>query len=311
MRATMRRCIAALVICAATLLSGCRKYPENPVTPPFLKITDSNSGGTVYLMGTMHVGLPNTVYPQEVYDALDECETLAVEVDLLALDKDNGRVSAAMELLKCKDASTKEMLGGDYDKVRGFFREKRLYSTAYEKYLPAVWSSALTNKLAAECGFSSDYGTDRALLAYAKEHSIPIHELESIEEQYSVNANQSEALQAYSLVTAAETDWEEQKAQTRELYSMWSEGDLAALGQTLAEETVPSELEDDFEAFYFEMYESRQRKMAAYIAEQLENGATVFVAVGALHLAASPDIPELLEAEGYQVENVENAENAA
>ncbi len=300
----MKRRILALVICVAMLFSGCRRYPENPVTPPFFKITDIDSGGIVYLMGTMHVGLPNTVYPQAVYDALDDCGTLAVEVDLLALDKDSKRLADAMKLLECGDKSTREMLGEDYGKVRDLFKEKRLYNGAYERYIPAVWSSTLTNKIAAECGYSSDYGTDRALLSYAKKHSIQIHELESVEEQYAINANESEALQVHTLVTAAETDWETQKSQTRELYSDWSTGDLAALERALSEETVPDELSDDFADFYFEMYENRQRKMADHIAGELENGSTVFVAVGALHLAAAPDIPELLEAEGYQVENL-------
>ncbi len=118
----MKRRIIALVLCAAMLFSGCRRYPENPVTPPFFKITDPDSGGTAYLLGTMHVGLPNTVYPQAVYDALEECETLAVEVDLLALDKDSKRLSDAMKLLECGDKSTREMLGEDYDRVRDFFK---------------------------------------------------------------------------------------------------------------------------------------------------------------------------------------------
>ncbi len=300
----MKRRILALVLCAAMLFSGCRRYPENPVSPPFFKITDNDSGGTAYLLGTMHVGLPNTVYPQTVYDALGECETLAVEVDLIALDKDGRRVSEAMKLLECGGKSTREMLGEDYDKVRAFFKEKRLYNAAYERYIPVVWSSALTNKIAAECGYSSDYGTDRALLAYAKQHSIPIHELESIEEQYAINANESEALQVYILSTSADTDWETQKSQTREIYADWSEGDLAALERSLTEEQPPAELAEDYAEFYYEMYESRQRKMADYIAGELENGSTVFVAVGALHLAAAPDILELLEAEGYQVENM-------
>jgi len=300
----MKRRIIALVLCEAMLFSGCRRYPENPVTPPFFKITDIDSGGTAYLLGTMHVGLPNTIYPQSVYDALGECETLAVEVDLIALDKDNKRISEAMKLLECGDKSTREMLGEDYDKVRDFFKEKRLYNGAYERYLPVVWSSALTNKIADECGYSADFGTDRAMLAYAKQHSIPIRELESIEEQYAINAEESEALQVYTLVSAAETDWETQKSQTRELYAYWSAGDLAALERTLNEETVPEELSDDFADFYFNMYESRQRKMADYIADELENGSEVFVAVGALHLAAAPDVLELLEVEGYEIENL-------
>lgn len=300
----MKKRIFALLICVVMLFSGCVKTPENPVTPPFFKITDSDSGGTVYLLGTMHVGLPNTVYPQSVYDALENSETLAVEVDLLALDEDNQRLANAMQILECSDKSTRDMLGDDYEKVRSFFKEKRLYNAAYERYLPVVWSSTLTNKLAADCGYSPDFGTDRALLSYAKENSIAIHELETVEEQYTINANESEALQVYTLTTSVDTDWETQKRQTRDLYTKWSKGDLAALEQMLFEEEPPSELASDYADFYFALYENRQRNMVDYILAELKNGEKTFVAVGALHLAATPDILELLETEGYEIENL-------
>lgn len=300
----MRTRIIALFLCVALLFSGCRQYPENPVTPPFFKVTDTDSGGVVYLLGTMHVGKPNTVYPQSVYDALGECETLAVEIDLIALDKDKQRMASAMQILECSDKSTREMLGEDYEEIRGFFEQKRLYNTAYERYIPSVWSSALTGELAAECGLDSELGTDRALLSYAKKNSISIHELETVEEQYMLNAGESEALQVYMLSSSVNADWETQIQQTRELYDAWSRGDLAALEQMLSEEQPPAELAEDYADFYYAMYENRQRKMADYIADELENGSTVFVAVGALHLAAAPDVLELLEAEGYQVENL-------
>lgn len=300
----MRTRLIALFLCAALLFSGCAKVPETPVTPPFFKVTDTESGGCVYLLGTMHVGKPNTVYPQAVYDALGECETLAVEIDLIALDKDKQRMASAMQILECSDKSTREMLGEDYENIRSFFEQKRLYNAVYEQYIPAVWSSTLTSELAAECGLNSELGTDRALLSYAKKNSISIHELETVEEQYMLNAGESEALQVYLLKSSVNTDWETQIQQTQELYDAWRRGDLAALERMLTEEQPPAELAGDYADFYCAMYESRQRKIADHIVAELENGKKTFVAVGALHFAAAPDILELLESEGYQVEDL-------
>ncbi len=300
----MRTRIIALFLCVALLFSGCAKVPENPVTPPFFKITDTDSGGVAYLLGTMHVGKPNTVYPQVVYDALGECETLAVEIDLLALDRDKQRMASAMKILECSEKSAREMLGADYEKIRGFFEKKRLYNAVYEKYIPAVWSSTLTSELSAECGLKSELGTDRALLSYAKKNSLAIYELETVEEQYMLNAGESEALQVYLLKSSVDTDWETQKQQTLALYDAWSTGDLAALERMLTEEQPPAELAEDYADFYYAMYESRQRKMADHIVSELKNGKKTFVAVGALHLAAAPDILDLLENEGYQIVNL-------
>lgn len=298
----MKKIFLPLLLCVILLFSGCGE-PENKVTPPFFKITDPNTGGVVYLLGTMHVGLENTVYPDEVYAALDECSALAVEIDLQALDTDQQRISAAMKLLECKDETAADFLGGDYAEIRAFFESKRMYGSTLERYIPSVWSSTLSNRLASDCGYSSQYGTDRALLSLAKERSMKIVELESVEEQYQMNADEPRGLQIYSLKTSVQTDYEVLKNQIRELYRAWSEGDGAALEKMLREEEVPEDLKEEYAQYYYAMYEARQEKMAAYINEALGKGDKIFVAVGALHCYAAPDILDLID-EGAVIEAV-------
>lgn len=307
----LKKCLCVFALCAAVLFSGCAigERSENRVTPPFFKVTDSGTGGCVYMLGTMHTGLADTVYPEEVYTAFSECDTLAVEIDLIALESNSQELNEAMALLMCKETSTHEMLGEDYGRVKDFFVKKRLYSAAYEQYIPTVWSSAVTTKLAEDCGFSTDYGTDRAFIKLAMEQGKKIHEIESVKEQYQMDAEESEALQAYTLVTAVDTDWNEQKRQMNELYSAWSRGDISALEAALAAEEVPDKLAEDYADFYYAMYENRQRKMADYIITELENGSETFVAVGALHFAAYPDIIDFLEEEGYTVERIQPVED--
>lgn len=304
MNAKLKRRIFPLVLCVLliiSLFSGCSQIPENAVTPPFFKVTNDETGGCVYILGTMHTGLANTVYPEEVMNAFSECDTLAVEVDLVALDSDSKQLNDAMTLLKCTDKSTKEMLGDDYERVRDFFKQKRLYNTLYEEYIPVVWSSAISNKLAEECGYSSQYGTDRYFTTLAKQQNKAVYEIESVYEQYQMNANEPESIQTYMLLSAVDTDWETQKAEIIHLYSAWSRGDIAALEAALNTEEIPKEIASDYAEFYYAMYENRQRKMADYIISELENGSSTFVAVGALHLAAYPDVLDMLESSGYVV----------
>lgn len=293
----IKRFFPILVVLIITL-SGC-KSSENRVSPPFFTVTDEQTGGVVYLLGTMHVGLPNTVYPDEVFTALDECGTLAVELDIQALESDREELSKTMELLKCD--STEELIGGDYAEIKDFFVKKRIYNANLNGYIPAVWSSTLANKIAADCGYSSEYGTDRALLTYAKKHGITIHEIESAAEQYSMNASEPRELQCYLLKSAVETDYELQKEQMKELYRVWSTTDSAVLEQMLAEESVPEELSEQYAEYYAAMYTLRQRKMANYVLETLREGKKSFIAVGAMHYYATPDIIDFLEDEGYTV----------
>ncbi len=286
--------LSLLLIGVIMLFSGC-KAPENKVYPPFFKITDPDTGGVVYLLGTMHVGVSNTVYPDGIYAALDECSALAVEIDLQALEADPLRLTGAMGILECQSGTAADYFGEYYGEVKEFFQKKWIYSSSLEGYIPAVWTSTLSNQLAAECGYFPQFGTDRAMLTCAKEHSKEIIELESVEEQYQMNADEPSALQVYSLVSSVRTDYEEQKAQMRELYRAWSENDSAAIEKMLLEDEIPEELKDDYEQYYFAMYENRQEKMADFIAKSLENGKKVMVAVGAMHCYASPDILDFLD----------------
>ena len=290
----MKKLILPLLLCVILLFSGCTAR-ENRVRPPFFKITDPETDGTAYLLGTMHVGTANTVYPDEIYAALRECSTLAVELDLQALEADQPRLSSAIRILECKNGSASVYLGEDYAEIKKFFQEKQIYNRNLELYIPAMWNSTLSTKLAADCGYSSAYGTDRAMLTYAKKHSMKIVELESVEQQYQVNANEPPELQIYSLKSSIQTDYEILKDQMKELYRAWSENDTAALERMLTDEEIPEELSDEYAQYYYEMYENRQKNMAEYIAQSLKNGDKVFVAVGAMHCCAPPDILDLLD----------------
>lgn len=301
LRKIRTKILSLLLIGVIMLFSGCRT-PENKVYPPFFRISDPNTGGVVYLLGTMHVGVSNTVYPDEIYKALDECSALAVEIDLQTLEADPLRLSSAMGILECQSGTAADFLGEYHGEVKQFFQKKRMYSIDLESYIPAVWNSMLSNQLAADCGYFSQYGTDRTMLSYAKEHSMEIIELETVEEQYQMNANEPSELQVYSLVSSVRTDYEIQKAQMRELYRAWSENDSAAIERMLIDEGIPEELKDDYDQYYYAMYENRQEKMADFIAKSLENGEKVVVAVGAMHCYAKPDILDFLDGKAVIVE---------
>ncbi|MCH5195352.1 MAG: TraB/GumN family protein [Oscillospiraceae bacterium] len=291
--------IFAALLLFSLLLGGCEyfedKHGVKPVDPPFFTISDESTGGVVYLLGTMHVAENGVEYPEEIYRAIDECSIVAVEVDLIALDKNTAKLNEAMKLLECKSGTTADILGSDYEAIKRFFSEKGIYIASYNRYIPALWSAQLSNKIAFDCGYYSENGTDRAVIRYAMENGKEIFEFESVYEQYKMNSEESEALQAFALLDSVNTPYEEQLSAMRELYRAWSEGDISALEAMLEGSEIPDELSEDFDDYYAAMYTDRQRKMAERISEWLSEGKKVFVAVGAMHLVAAPDILDFLE----------------
>lgn len=305
----MKKLISILMCCVLLLFSGCKKKPEQfEVNPPFFKVTDSSTGAVVYMLGSMHVGKPEAVYPKAIYDAIDECDTLAVEVDIQALEEDILSAAEAIAVMQCPFGTTvRDYMGEDYDKIVQKFTEKGLYNMAYEYYIPELWSSLWASKATEESGYDANCGTDLLLLTYAKEHNKKIDEIETAKEQYQVSANKSIELQMLTLNQTLELSESETKAQFDILYNAWRAGDTETL-KALAEEDEGTELtpklKAEYESYYDAMYTARQRKMADYVEAKLKSGGKTFVVVGAMHYAAPPSIIENLEADGYTVETL-------
>ncbi len=300
----MRKLLSILLsVLVLYTLSGCQKPEEtkdNPVSPPFFTARDESTGGVVYMLGSMHIGLPNTVYPEEIYSALDECKALACEVDILALNENPDEVLEAMKVLECGSAA--EMMGEDYEEIKNYFIEKGIYSPALEKYIPAMWSTMLTNKAVVDSGYSSDYSTETEFLTYAKKKNYEIIELETAAEQYAINAGMSPELQLYSLKSSIDTPYAMLLSQNTMLYNAWSTDNSSVLEMMLSTSGIPDEIAEDYANFAFEMYENRQKKMADFAIQSLKNGDKVMIMVGAAHYYATPDILDFLEDAGYSIE---------
>lgn len=302
--------LVALLICGVLLLfSGCKKKPESfEVNPPFYKVENAQTGAVVYMLGSMHVGKPEAVYPKAIYDALDECGTLAVEVDIQALEEDVLAASDAVMVMQCPFGKTvRDYMGDDYDRIVDAFKKKGLYSPAYEYYIPALWSSLWSSQAAEDCGYDGNVGTDLIMLSYAKEHGKTIDEIETAKEQYQINADISPELQMLMLNETLALSENDMKLQFDILYKAWRTGDtetLKALASEEAGEELSPQLQAEYDSYYEAMYTARQRKMADYVEAELESGGKAFVVVGAMHYAAPPSIIDNLEADGYTVETL-------
>lgn len=277
------------------------------VNPPFFKVTDEKTGAAVYMLGSMHVGKPEAVYSQELFDALDECDTLAVEIDLIAFENDMAAAVEAVSLLMCPNGTTvRDYMGNDYDRVMQRFREKGLYNQIYEMYIPSLWSSMWSNMMAEECGYDANYGTDMLLLRYAKQQGKKIDEIETAKEQYQVEADTSPELQMLTLTQTLELTADEMKEQFDLLYDAWKTADMETLTALATEEEedagLTEQLKADYAKYYDDMYTNRQKKMADYVMNKLKTGGKTFVVVGAMHYAAPPSILDVLTENGYTIE---------
>ena len=289
--------------------------PEEQATPVFYHVTGPN-GQELWLLGTIHVGDDRTGYlPQEIYDAFEASDALAVECDTRILE----------DQMETDDALQEEVSGlyyyGDGSTAKDHIGDDELYELAVKMmkatgnyfynapYLKAAsWSSSITNFFIRQgSGLSSDKGVDNRLLELADKSGKKILEVESSLFQLKMLTGWSDGLSKWQLQDAVQTNGVGYSLSLLEMYDLWCSGDEAALIEYLKSDTT--ELTEEELAWWNEyntaMSTDRNADMAQTAIGYLESGETVFMAVGLAHVLEEDGLVNALRAAGYTVELVE------
>ncbi len=310
--------------------------PEEKATPVLYQVTD-DKGATLWLFGTIHVGDERTSFlPQELYDAFDASDALAVEFDDEAfsqqIEEDEELMAQLAEAYYYSDGTTAadHLDETVYEDAVLSMKAAGSYN-AYTDYLkPSLWSNDISNFfLRQDYSLDSDNGMDRRLMERAREQEKEIMDVESGLEQIQMMTGYSDKLQEFLLMTTIYSSRTGSNESTRELFEMWCRGDEAELIEYLNEEdeedfpelteeekadmteeeielyekcrSLHAEVKDEYEKA---MLSDRNFKMLDVAKGYLASGDTVFYAVGLAHLLGPDGLVDLLRAEGYTVELV-------
>lgn len=323
--------------------SGEEKEPENKATPLLYKVTGAD-GQQMWLMGTIHVGDSRTAYlPQQVYDAFDSSDALAVECNVEAFDKqveeDDDLMAQVSEYYFYADGSTtKDHIETPdlYEDALKLMKATGNYNFNTEYLKAALWSNSIDQfYLQQSYVLSSEKGMDVRLLARAEEMGKPVLEVESVQFQMKMTSDYSDHLQEVQLFSSMVGSTHEYGQSVSELYELWCAGDEAALIEMLNEgedwqlkeedldmtgltgedleraEKILADLDNinarlkELQAEYDKsMSTDRNKGMLEAAVQYLESDQTVFYAVGMAHLLAPDGLVNTLRAAGYTVEPV-------
>ena len=285
---------------------------ESP-TPLFYRVTGEN-GEEMWLLGTIHVGDGRTgKLPQEILDAFYASDALALECDPDAMEEEIKDPAVAEEYGKAyyySDGST----------VKDHIKDVEMYEFAldlmkatgnYNAYAPylksSMWESAISSAWKQmSYTLASDKGVDNRLMQLAKSHNKPIREVESNLFQLKMLTGWSDALAENLLGGTLSTELHRYAADLMELYTMWCEGDEAALKEYMKEDTSELTPEEKllWEEYNKAMATDRNKHMAEVAIQYLQSGDTVFYAVGLAHVVAEDGLVNALRDAGYTVELV-------
>ena len=260
---------------------------------PLWEVTHEDA--TVYLMGSVHMLRPD-VYPlpdpmEEAFDAADQ---VVFELDFTDLD------AAGPEMLARGSYDDGRTLADEipedlYDEIQHHVQAQGLPPAAFSGMKPWMVALTLSALVIQQGGYEVDAGLDMHFYERAQEASTPVRALETVDQQIDVFEELGlDAQVAYLRSTVEEVD--DLVEQMDELTALWQAGDTEGLAEALTGSLVEHpELEERI------LYE-RNEAWVPQVVSFLEEGGTTTVIVGAGHLVGDRSVVDLLEAQGFQVE---------
>lgn len=273
------------------------ELPSGPEGPALWKVADEDT--TIYLFGTVHVLTKDTVwYDAEIDAALSSSDTVVTEI---AMDPQS---EAAMQQLAMQRG-----ISMDGTTLRSLLNEEQ--TAAYEAALAGLgappeafdqfkpWLAGLTMSVLPlmQQGYDPNAGVDKVILSKAPDTAKDA--LETAEFQLGIFDGLPQDDQIAFLMDAVE-GVDEAKTIIDRMVAEWVEGDPDGLSDVMNES-----LEEDPDLAEALLY-SRNRNWAEWIDERLDTTpGTVFIAVGAGHLAGENSVQDYLAQREIKVTRIQ------
>ncbi|HUA81289.1 MAG TPA: TraB/GumN family protein [Dyella sp.] len=259
--------------------------------PALLQIKSGDS--TVYLFGTVHL-LPNDTnwrFPA-LDQALAQSGTLYIE---LTDDDQASMTSLIMQYgLDTAHPLSTQLSESDNAALGKAAELAGLPGGAATLQPMKPWLAALTLSVAPlmKAGLDPAEGVDKQLRAQMTEAGKPVHGLETAEQQVRFLADLPVPLQLGFLRDTLH-DVQKSKEELLSLIDAWKQGHVAAIAKLENDELKTKE-----PALYQELIVQRNTAWAAKIKDMLKQPGTVFIAVGAAHLAGPDSVQAQLAKSG-------------
>ncbi|MBQ3085207.1 MAG: TraB/GumN family protein [Clostridia bacterium] len=306
-----------MILCMAVGMVACSSEETIPEQPkevvhegPALYCATSENGGTVYLIGSVHVGSED-MYPLPDYitNAFEASDALAVEFDVRDEMENQAVMTKLLPKMLYADGTTiKDHISQElYEDAKAILQENHSYLSFLDQYIPSLWSNFIDTFMIEKSGYEAENGVDMYFLNLADELKKPIRDIESMESQLTMLIDFSPALQAELLEGSVESyrGEEELKQQLSEMLEVWKNGEEEQLIAMLnEEEEVTAEEQQLLDEYNKIMLTDRNVLMADYAEAALKDGEKLFICVGSAHVYGEDGMVDLLRERGYTVKRV-------
>ncbi len=268
--------------------------PDDP-DPALWVIRDEDT--TIYLFGTVHILKPGMSWfdeaVKESFDASDELVVEMIKPDPAVMVKIVNDLAIDKTGISLRDKLTVE----DRAAYEATMTKLNLPVGAFDPLDPWFASVNLSLIPLMRKGYATDQGVEDELLAQARARAIKITGLETPEQQLGFFDNLPEDVQIRFLnFTVATID--EAADGMEQMVAEWANANVNALG-----ELMNAGLEDKI--LYETLLVNRNNSWAEWVDQRMAQPGTVFMAVGAGHLAGESSLQALLAQKGLVAERIE------
>lgn len=262
--------------------------------PALWKVADEDT--TIYLFGTVHV-LPQGI---EWYDATIEQALTGSDIIVTEIPMDKASEAQLQQLTITKGmlpqgTTLRSLLNPEQTIVyEAALAKLGAPAEAFDRFKP--WLAGLTLSLLPlmQQGYDPSAGVEKMLLS--KVGDKPQGALETAEFQLGIFDGMDQAAQVTFLMEAAE-GMDEVKPMLDRMVAEWAKGDADALAAVMNEGMTDPAVA---EALLY----SRNANWAEWIDTRLDTPGTVFIAVGAGHLAGAKSVQDYLAEKGITTSRV-------
>jgi uncharacterized protein len=254
--------------------------------PALWVIKDADT--TIYLFGTVHVLKDNIKwFDGGVKAAYDASSEIVLEADISDPASQQGNM---MKLAIDPDGPPlSEKLGADNAAYQSVLSGLGIPSTAFDKLEP--WAAAITLPLVSlmKSGIKLDSGVEMTLIAAMKADGKKLMTLETVEEQMGYLDALPETVQIAFLKSTV-ADFPKTGLLTDEMMAVWAKGNPEALGALLNKSMQATPEVEKV------LLNDRNARWAEWVEKRMAKPGTVFIAVGAGHLAGKNSVQEKIKA---------------
>ena len=264
--------------------------------PALWKVSDADT--TIYLFGTIHL-LPKDLAWQSprIVGAMRASQALYLET-VLGDPAQTGAIMTKLGVSANLPPVTARVAAGKQALLAKAVAKAGIPLAVLDKF--ETWAVALTLASAGlkDLDLSTDYGAEAILTQRFRGEHKPVAGLETTAQQLGFFDALPEAAQRKFLDSVLEDDSTNAK-QFAAMIKAWGSGDVRAIALTFDEEL---KLTPELAAT---LLHKRNEAWAAWAAQRMARPGTIFVAVGAGHLAGKGSVQDLLAQRKFKITRVQ------